>query len=98
MNMIEFKNYRIATDAELFRVEGLFVTGCGYKQWLPLSSHSNSFYIGCDSYGYSPSHGFKFDTFKSKSEAIEFIRTEFGKSGVDKIIKNWIPCCYDKNY
>lgn len=85
--MLEFKRFRITTDGEKFRIEGLITPINDNERWIPISKEG--FYWGCESFGFE-NIGEKL--FNTKQEAIEFIKTEWGNEGVRKIVKEWIPC------
>jgi hypothetical protein len=85
--MLDFKNFKITTDGEKFRIECLIKPIDVPERWIPMSREG--YYYGCESFGFVNVGERIFDT---KQQAIDYIRTEWGESGIRKIIKEWGPC------
>ena len=87
--MLDFKNFKITTDGEKFRIEGLIkpLDVNSNERWIPISREG--YYYGCDSYGYFNVGEKLFDT---KQQALDYIREEWGNDGIKRIIKEWRGC------
>ena len=82
---MEFKEFRVITNGEKFRIEGKYETVGHGDKWIHLSRQ----YYGCDFVGMIPIGELEFD---SKQEAVDYIVKEWGQDGKKKFSNSWHPC------
>ena len=85
---MEFVSFRITTDGDNFRLEGKFIPNKVELQWLPVSS--SGWYCGCNDYGFCNMDGH--EVFKSKQDAKDFLKNQYGEIGLKKLVIDWVPC------